>query len=158
MFFVEFDTFYLETLSYLYMDQQFIITGMSCAACKHHVENAVRALPGVVQADVNLLQNRLLISYDDRKTSSSEIIRAVEKAGYGAAIFEGETSSPSTFGETAQLKRRFWLSFVFLIALMIISMGHTFEIPVGWQFVLALPILWLNHAFFVHGFGHFSIM
>lgn len=140
------------------MDQQFIITGMSCAVCKAHVEKAVRALPGVLRADVNLLQNRLLISYDEKQTSAAQIIRTVEQAGYGAWELTQDFAQPLVQTETQRLQKRFWLSVLFLIPLMIISMGHALEIPVGWQFVLALPILWLNRVFFVHGFGHFSIM
>ncbi len=135
------------------MKQTFHITGMSCSACQMHVEKAVRALPGVEQADVNLLQNRLVIRYDEGKTSSQQIVQAVEEAGYGAREF---VASPSVGAEplpqATQLKRRFFYSVILLIPLMIISMHH---LPgLTWvQLILTLPILGLNRAFFIRGFG-----
>ena len=91
------------------MKQTFAITGMSCAACQMHVEKAVRALPGVEQADVNLLQNRLVIRYDEGKTSSQQIIQAVENAGYGAQEMIASSSvGADPLSQAAQLKRRFF--------------------------------------------------
>ena len=137
----------------IYMKQTFAITGMSCAACQMHVEKAVRALPGVEQADVNLLQNRLVIRYDEGKTSSQQIIQAVENAGYGAQEMVASSSvGADPLSQAAQLKRRFFYSVILLIPLMIISMRHLPSL--AWvQFVLTIPILGLNRAFFIRGFG-----
>lgn len=134
------------------MEQLFTITGMSCAVCKQHVEDAVRALPGVKRADVNLLQNRLTVVYDEKTVALQQIIQAVENAGYGAAIFEGGKLSSNVFDEAAQLQKRFWVSLVFLIPLVVISMWHALGVPAGWQLVLTLPILWINRTFFTNGF------
>ena len=134
----------------IYMKQTFTITGMSCAACQMHVERAVRALPGVVQADVNLLQNRLVITYNQTALTPAQIIAAVEKAGYGAREFK-QTEQDTTLDPAAQLKHRFCYSLILLIPLMVVAMSH----PAGltWlQVVLTLPILWLNRVFFTRGF------
>ncbi len=129
------------------MKQLFSVTGMSCAVCKMHVENAVRALPGVTQAEVDLLQNRLTVQYDQAQLSAAQIIRAVQNAGYGAREFSA--SAPT---EDKILQRRFWFSAVFLMALMLVSMVHVWQIPAIWQLVLTLPVLWLNRRFFTQGF------
>ena len=66
------------------MKQRFDVTGMSCTACSSHVERAVSALAGVSSVTVDLMQNRMLVEYDDSKLSEAEICRAVAAAGYGA--------------------------------------------------------------------------
>ena len=67
------------------MKQRFDVTGMSCTACSSHVERAVSALAGVSSVTVDLMQNRMLVEYDDSKLSEAEICRAVAAAGYGAS-------------------------------------------------------------------------
>ncbi len=133
------------------MKQTFRVTGMSCAACQMHVEKAVRALPGVERADVNLLQNRLTVVYDEKKVSGAQIIAAVESAGYGAQEAGPQFSSPLAQTEAQSLQKRFWISVCFLIPLMIVAMAHVHGL--AWlQVLLAVPILWLNRAFFTRGF------
>ncbi|MBQ8033379.1 MAG: cation-translocating P-type ATPase, partial [Elusimicrobiaceae bacterium] len=111
------------------MKQIFTVTGMSCAVCKQHVEAAVRALPGVLRADVNLLQNRLSVTYEPVAVYPAQIIHAVEQAGYGASLAQNIEAAPR---EEIQLARRFWLSVLFLVPLMLISMVHAWHVPAGW--------------------------
>ena len=118
--------------------------------CKMHVENAVRALPGVKQAGVNLLQNRLTVVYDTNQVPDAQIIRAVEQAGYG--VQEETENSPNMSAEDVALKKRFWLSVLFLIPLMLVAMIHAWHVPVVWQLILTVPILWFNRRFFTNGF------
>ncbi|HAL12042.1 MAG TPA: hypothetical protein DCP22_06990, partial [Ruminococcaceae bacterium] len=66
------------------MKQRFDVTGMSCTACSSHVERAVSALAGVSSVTVDLMQNRMLVEYDEHQLSEAEICRAVAAAGYGA--------------------------------------------------------------------------
>ena len=63
---------------------KFDVTGMTCSACQSHVEKAVRSVSGVSEVNVNLLQNSMQVEFDDRVTGVSQIISAVENAGYGA--------------------------------------------------------------------------
>ncbi len=134
------------------MKKTFSVTGMSCAACQMHVENAVRVLPGVEQADVNLLQNRLHIAYDEQKLSVEQIITAVERAGYGAREITSQSAVPAARTEAQSLQKRFWLSVCFLIPLMIVAMAHVHSLTWA-QVLLTLPILWLNRVFFTRGLG-----
>ena len=62
---------------------QYIVTGMSCAACQARVEKAVSAVPGVESVSVSLLTNSMGVT---GSAAPAEIIRAVEKAGYGASV------------------------------------------------------------------------
>ena len=68
------------------MKQKFDVTGMSCSACSAHVEKAVSRVPGVDQVQVNLLQNSMVVEYEDEATDAAAIIHAVEDAGYGASV------------------------------------------------------------------------
>ena len=66
------------------MKERYRVTGMTCSACSAHVEKAVNKLPGIEKASVNLLTESMEVQYDETKLSTSDIVTAVEKAGYGA--------------------------------------------------------------------------
>lgn len=150
--------------------QNYEITGMSCAACVARVEKAVSKVPGVTSCSVNLLTNSMVL---DGTASESEIISAVEKAGYGAKNKNAGKSSEKKSGkddflkdkETPVLKKRFFTSLGFLAVLMYISMGHMMwswplpsfmkgnHIMIGLsQLLLAASIMVINQKFFVSGF------
>ncbi|WP_456078223.1 heavy metal translocating P-type ATPase [Mogibacterium diversum] len=148
------------------------ITGMSCAACQAHVEKAVSKVPGVESVSVSLLTNSMGV---EGSASSEAIVKAVEDAGYGAAIQGAEESQSSTNSlevqekaledkESPVLKRRLVTSVVFLLVLMYFSMGHTmFHLPLPKfldgnhigitviQMVLAAIVMFINKKFFVSG-------
>jgi len=62
------------------------IEGMTCAACSAAVERAVRKLPGVTEANVNLTAENLHLSYDESQVSLDNVVQAVDDAGYKALI------------------------------------------------------------------------
>ena len=62
---------------------QYIVTGMSCAACQARVEKAVSGVPGVDSCSVNLLTNSMGV---EGTAAASDIIKAVTNAGYGARL------------------------------------------------------------------------
>ncbi len=146
--------------------QQYDITGMSCAACSARVEKAVSALDGVDSCSVSLLTNSMAV---EGEAQPQDIIRAVENAGYGAAV-KGETRRQSDDDglkekETPKILKRLTASVVFLLALMYFSMGHAmlglplppfFEgnhIAVGLvQLLLAAMVMVINQRFFISGF------
>ena len=128
------------------MKDKFSITGMSCAACQSRVEKAVNGLDGVSVASVNLLTNSMVADYDENVLSCDDIIKAVEKAGYGAKVVSDNGAGNDSAnkagnktkanGETdaneeiyADFKRRLIVSFAFLIPLMYVSMGHMVGLP-----------------------------
>ena len=156
------------------MKQKFNITGMTCSACSAHVEKAVRKLPGIQSADVSLMTNSMVAQYDETALSPQEIIRAVEDAGYGASLPRKEGAAradarPQEDGmarELASMKRRLIWSFVFLIPLFYISMGHMMGAPLPpfltgvenavafglTQLLLTLPIMYINDKYYRVGF------
>ena len=66
------------------MQEKFVVTGMTCAACSAHVEKAVSQLQGVDSVAVNLMLGSMLVDYDPAQVTAQAIVSAVENGGYGA--------------------------------------------------------------------------
>ena len=156
------------------MKQKFDVTGMTCSACSAHVEKSVRKLDGVVEVNVNLLQKSMSVEYDENKLNDDEIIQAVIDGGYGASVkgkqttqkAEKDTGTSVIQEQIASMKKRLILSFVFLIPLFYISMGHMMGAPLPGiltghensmvfaltQLFLTLPIMYVNRKYYKVGF------
>lgn len=149
------------------MKERFDVSGMTCASCQANVQKAVEKL-GVDFVNVNLISETMTVSYDDGKISENDIIKAVEKIGYGAKVKNKKNlkENNKTFDEEKIVKNRLIISFIFLIPLMYISMGHMINLPLPHflmgargsvnfaflQFLLALPIVFVNRIFYISGF------
>ncbi|MBQ5916338.1 MAG: heavy metal translocating P-type ATPase [Lachnospiraceae bacterium] len=152
---------------------QYIVTGMSCAACSSRVEKAVSGVPGVTSCSVSLLTNSMGV---EGTASADAVIEAVVNAGYGASLKGANDSSGQTVSaamnedaladkETPVLKKRLLTSMGFLVILMYFSMGHTMW---GWpvpsffeanhiamgllQLLLSAIVMIINQKFFISGF------
>ncbi|MGI6092414.1 MAG: heavy-metal-associated domain-containing protein [Veillonellaceae bacterium] len=64
------------------MKQTLIVEGMSCSHCKNAVETAVKSLPGVTFAEVDLVAKKLTVDFDETKTDIDQVRAAVEDAGF----------------------------------------------------------------------------
>ena len=162
--------------------KQYIVTGMSCAACSSRVEKAVLKVEGVENCSVSLLTNSMGV---EGTASDEAVIKAVEDAGYGASLKTSHTASDKSGTSqksgsqgmyaaqddmlkdrvTPVLKKRLITSVGFLIVLMYISMGHMMW---GWplpsflegnhvamgliQMLLTIIIMVINQKFFISGF------
>ena len=147
--------------------KQFIVTGMTCAACQARVEKAVSKVPGVETCSVSLLTNSMGV---DGSATDADIIRAVTDAGYGASVKgAAQAAKPDEDAladhDTPVLKRRLFTSLGFLLVLMYFSMGaHMWGWPIpAWlegnhvamgliQLLLTIIIMIINKKFFVSGF------
>lgn len=154
--------------------EQYNVTGMSCAACSARVEKAVSKVPGVTSCSVSLLTNSMGV---EGTASPTDIIAAVEEAGYGAS----EKGAPAAGGkrqtslaaaedslrdkETPKMKKRLIASLCFLIPLMYFSMGHmmwNWPVPAFFegnhvamgllQLLLTAAVMVINQKFFISGF------
>lgn len=160
--------------------EKYMITGMSCSACSSRVEKAVSKLTGISKASVNLLTNSMQVEYDENILDSRTIIDAVVHAGYGASLDGGKSSiqneapTVNASSEIKSMKHRLLWSILFLIPTMYIAMHHMFlewfGLPVfeGFkaifhgpenaitfafsQFLLILPIMYLNRKYYSNGF------
>lgn len=150
---------------------QYMVTGMTCAACQAHVEKAVSRVPGVDKVTVSLLTNSMSV---EGRASASDVVEAVEKAGYGAKPMNASSAGMSRLEaekealedhETPKLKRRLLISILFLMVLMYFTMGHNMlDLPVPFflnhnhlglaltEMILAFIVMAVNHAFFDSGF------
>lgn len=146
---------------------------MTCAACQSRVEKAVSAVAGVESCAVNLLTNSMGITGN---ANPSEIINAVEKAGYGASLKKSGAEKSASGGtsayedelkdtETPKMKKRLVASLVLLIPLLYVSMGHMLwnwplppfldgnHVAMGlYELLLSAFIMVINQKFFVSGF------
>ncbi|WP_346902475.1 heavy metal translocating P-type ATPase, partial [Faecalicatena contorta] len=153
--------------------EQYSVTGMSCAACSARVEKAVAKVPGVTSCSVSLLTNSMGV---EGSAASSDIIAAVEEAGYEAAPkVSGDKSGASAKApaendllkdrETPILKKRLIASLCFLVPLMYVSMGHMMwnwpvpevldgnHVAMGLiQLLFTTVIMVVNQKFFISGF------
>lgn len=147
------------------MKKKFDIIGMTCSACSTHVEKAVKQVNGVDSVQVNLLSNSMVVEYNE-DINEQMIIDAVDHAGY-IALSENEVVQVNhQEDEMKHKKTSLILSFVFLIPLFYISMGHMMGAPLPdillghqnvmnfalTQLILTLPILYINRGYFERGF------
>lgn len=150
--------------------EQYIVTGMSCAACQARVEKAVNAVEGVDSCAVSLLTNSMGV---EGSASSADIIKAVEAAGYGARLKKSNNSTSNNDSiddsikdtETPKMKKRLLVSIILLIPLMYVSMGHMLwnlplpgfldgnHVAMGlYELLIAGLIMVVNQKFFVNGY------
>lgn len=186
--------------------ERFDVTGMTCSACSSHVEKSVSKVEGVQKVSVNLLTNSMQVEFEENTADTDIIIKAVEDAGYGAAVkggthtgnggsertgtgngstapvqktFGGKNTAAEDVSSLQQknikaMKKRLWISVIFLIPLMYVSMGHmiydSLNLPMPpitmkffhgnenslvyafTQFLLLVPILIANQKYFKNGF------
>ncbi|MFW3425537.1 heavy metal translocating P-type ATPase [Aliarcobacter butzleri] len=153
--------------------QKFDIKGMTCSACSTAVDRNVKKLEGINEVNVNLLNNSMIVKYDENVLNNETIIKKVQDAGYEAFLVENGKKNQKNLTEenlskteTNELKNRLIISFIFAIPLFYISMGHmlnwylphlfhgysnaiTFAFT---QFLLALPIVFINIKYYKVGF------
>ncbi|MDD6383283.1 MAG: heavy metal translocating P-type ATPase, partial [Selenomonadaceae bacterium] len=161
--------------------EKFTITGMTCSACSARVEKAVSKVDGTKDVSVNLLTNSMQLAYDETKTNVPAIIAAVVDAGYGASVKGAETAKAAAAPQEdpvkksiAEMKHRLVWSILFLLPTLYISMHGLFQklfgLPVPQlvsqifdgpenaitfafsQFLLVLPIMYLNRHYYIAGF------
>lgn len=150
--------------------EEFIVTGMTCSACSSAVQNGVSKLNGVNEAQVNLLANKMFVNYDEAQVSPQQIIDTVSELGYGASL-KTSSSSPMNKENTGKkefetMKKRCIASFLFMVPLFYLSMGHMMNWPLPdfflghvhainfafTQFLLSIAVVFLNQHYFVNGF------
>ena len=152
------------------MKIKFHVTGMTCAACSARVEKVTKAVPGVENAEVNLLAGTMVVDAPNEAVVEP-IISAIVKSGYGAQLLgekKQEKKEAAAPAENAlkEMKKRIIGSALFLVILMYFTMGHMVGLPAPhWyhgpenalvaallQFFLTLPAVYLNRVYYIRGF------
>ena len=151
------------------MKMKFQVTGMTCAACSARVEKVTKAVPGVENAEVNLLAGTMQVEAESEAISAA-VIQAVQNAGYGASVPGGKKTEKKEDKNPAEdamkeMKKRLIGSFASLAVLMYFTMGHMVGLPEPhWyhglenalvaalvQFFLTLPPVYLNRVYYSRG-------
>ena len=153
--------------------QTFAIEGMTCASCAQTIEKAVAKLSGVDKASVNLATEKMQVSYNPSALSVADLTGAVSNSGYTAVLETTESQENSRAEKREkkekrmkQLLNRFWVSIIFTVPLLIISMGHMLGMPLPniidpmtnplnmslLQTILTVPIMVVSWEYFQKGF------
>ncbi len=146
--------------------ENYIISGMSCAACSASVTRVVSRLEGVVSCDVNLLTGKMTVSFDETKTGKDDFYRVVEKAGFGIKVEETEQKTEEKVKEKDSFLP-ILISAISSAFLLYISMGQMLfqNIPLPEflnidtspynfaliQLLLCLPACFFGRKFFTNG-------
>jgi Cu+-exporting ATPase len=124
---------------------EFPVTGMTCAACSGRVERALKKLPGVLDASVNLATEHAHVRYLPATTGWPEIQAAVSKAGYGVietqhAADAADVEAQARARELADHRRKLLVGVLFSLPLFVVSMSRDFGLISPWLFGTALEM------------------
>ena len=160
----------------------FQVGGMRCASCQAHVAKAVKAVPGVQDAEVNLVTGRMTVKCDNAPDMPQRIVDAVKNAGFTAeqvneapapeAAPERETAgqaksapkkAPAPIPDPSrELFRQFVWSAILMLPLMYVAFSSMhgwlkdYPLDAAWlQLVLVIPLLFVNRVYFVSGARRF---
>jgi Cu+-exporting ATPase len=100
------------------------VLGMTCAACQHHVESALRSTAGVQSAHVDLMANRATVVFDPLRADPPALVEAIRGAGYDAVFASTSSSRPEVSTEPSASKQEFkaWFMIVAGVVAMIVAM------------------------------------
>ena len=154
--------------------QKYTISGMTCAACSSAVERVTRKLDGVMESNVNLTTALLTITYDEAKLTPEDIIKKVDRAGFGAELYieknkeEKKEEEESLEESVRKTKRHLLCNIILAVPLLYICLGHMLPIemplpafmdmhehPLTFalvQMILTIIILVNGRKFYIVGF------
>ncbi len=136
------------------------VRGMSCAACVRRVERALAKIPGIVEAQVNLAQERVSVLFLPASSGEETIRQAIVKVGYevpAASSASADHEQADREREILVLRKDLTLAATFALPLVLLVMGPMVSpslstlleqvLPIGsWQWLealLATPVLFL---------------
>ena len=145
--------------------RELVVTGMTCASCVASVEDALRGVAGVRAADVNLATERARVSLDPARAPDSSLVRAIERAGYGALVLSADRAERAAMEERERavraaylmtLRRRLVVAAVLAAPVLLLSMADLVFAALThaeWRgyvlFLLATPVqLWSALPFY----------
>ena len=115
----------------------FGVMGMTCASCVGRVEQALKKVPGVLEASVNLTNEKATVEYFASEVELRDLEKAVEGAGYG--VVREESSTEDTREREYDKLRADFLLAAGLTALILVG-----SLPMMFGFMLPVPLRWLN--------------
>ncbi len=141
------------------------VNGMTCAACSSSIERVVSKMPGVMDVSVNLMAERASLTFDEEVVKIEDIEAKIKKIGFEPTdVYEQDYTTDEE--ELKKRWRNFTISAIFVVLIMLISMGSMMGIklpslinpdtnPLNFaivQMLLTIPVLIINRGFFTNGF------
>ena len=128
------------------------IEGMTCASCVARLESALRAVPGVMQASVNLASESARVEVVAGAATTHDLLAAVSAAGYSASIQTEAIAAPAD--RSASLRRDALLALALALPLLLGThldlLGIDAMLPAWVQWLLATPVqFWCARRFYV---------
>ncbi len=137
---------------------QLIIHGMTCASCAGRVEKALKAVPGVIDATVNLALERVEVRAPDGALDIAALLDAVQRAGYEARLIEEEHAGEESEEEAEAARRMPWtLSLAIVLSLPLVAQmiwrafGVEFHLSPWLEIALATPVQFVSGWHFYTG-------
>src|SRR5829696_9079470 len=139
----------------------FSVTGMTCASCVGRVERALEKVPGVLEANVNLANERATVEYLAGEVEPRDLEMAIEGAGYGV-VPEDSSVEDSHEREYRKLNSDFLLAAALTALILLGSLPHMLGLmlpfPTGWLnfglLLLATPVqFWAGWRFYRGAWG-----
>ena len=147
--------------------QTYIITGMHCAACSGAVQRVTSRLNGVIECEVNLMTEKMTVTYDAEQVGFADFERVITKAGFG--IRENVPIEEKVSDDKEKPPYGLIAAGVLSLVLLYVSMGQMFfsnlpvpefchieNSPLGFaitQIVLCVPVMIIGYKFFTVGFS-----
>ncbi len=142
--------------------RKYKIDGMFCAACVRRIETAVQKVGDVDEVQVSLLTNSMVVSFKG-KANDEEVIKAVQKVGYGASMDFGESVNRQRISRRKELSKTLFkligaaiLSLVLMYFAMATMLGWPAfvdrRVNEGIELALATAVIIIYFSYFIHGF------
>ncbi|MBT7202317.1 MAG: copper-translocating P-type ATPase [Deltaproteobacteria bacterium] len=145
---------------------QYQLQNVRCAGCVRSIENALKELSGVENAEVNLALSNCRVEYDSDRLSNNEIQNLLSQKGYSPQRLQSSNFSSLSFPDSSQESCNWKWALVGTLPLLVLAMGPMVnlqlpafldpsESPTAYvlaQWILILPILWAGWDFYRNGF------
>lgn len=143
---------------------QLALSGMHCTSCAHIIERGLRKVEGVKEAHVNFAAEKATVTFDESLAAEDDLIKAVNKSGYKAAVFDADDTEYEAKRRKEEIKMqtfKFVISFLLSLPMLYFMLfdfftwipGRTFVLPyIGVvSFLLAAPVQFIIGASFYKG-------
>lgn len=147
------------------------IDGMHCASCSARIEKVLGALPGVIQAEVNLASETGLVTFEQERISQRKIRETIHGLGFSTQVVAAQENivlqrQQETQKRLAVMRQRLIPALTLAALLLLVAMGEMLGLPLPaliaphahpfnfglLQLGLVLPIMWSERHFYVNGF------